>query len=77
MAAVEQQLEARYAILDELKHHLTWAQEKMKASTDKHRRDVKFELGVRYFLNFSRIVINLWLGIKMKSLHLGFMGLIK
>ena len=50
VSAVEQQLEARDAILDELKHHLTKAQEKMKRFADKHRRDIQFDIGDKVFL---------------------------
>ena len=43
-------LEARDAILDELKLHLLRAQQKMKAVADGKRRDVEYEVGDLVFL---------------------------
>ena len=41
-SSVEQQLQKRDAILDELKSHLARAQAKMKETVDHHRRDINF-----------------------------------
>ena len=50
VSEVEQQLETRDTILEELKLHLSRAQEKMKTTTNKRRRDVQFEVGDKVFL---------------------------
>lgn len=47
---MEEQLQSRDAILDELKHHLTHAQDKMKALTDDKHRDVQFQVGDMVYL---------------------------
>ena len=50
VASLEQQLQARDAVLDELKHHLARAQAKMKQAADDHRRDVQFAVGEAVYL---------------------------
>ena len=50
VSEVEQQLETRDVILEELKNHLSRAQEKMKTTADKRHRDVQFEVGEKVFL---------------------------
>lgn len=44
--SVEQQLQARDNVLDELKSHLHHAQERMKEAADRQRRDIHFEVGI-------------------------------
>lgn len=45
VASVKEDLQSRNAILAKLKHHLTQAQEKMKAKADGKRRNVPFAVG--------------------------------
>lgn len=52
-SSVEQQLQERDAILDELKSHLIRAKAKMKATVDHHRREVHFELGDMVYLKLQ------------------------
>ncbi|GJS38831.1 putative mitochondrial protein [Tanacetum coccineum] len=47
---VDQYLEERDRILDELKNQLSKAQQRMKANADVHRGDVKLEIGEKVFL---------------------------
>ena len=42
---VESLLLQRYAVLEELRHHLHRAQQKMKAHVDSKRKDVEWEVG--------------------------------
>lgn len=51
--SIEQQLQERDAILDELKSHLLRAQAKMKKTTDRHRREVHFELPDMVYLKLQ------------------------
>lgn len=50
VASVKEDLQSRDAILAELKHHLTRAQEKMKAKVDGKRRNVQFVVGDMVYL---------------------------
>ena len=50
---MEQQLQERDAILDTLKSHLLRAQEKMKATSNKRRRDVQYDIGDWVFLKLQ------------------------
>ncbi|KAI0502429.1 hypothetical protein KFK09_017378 [Dendrobium nobile] len=48
--SVEQYLEERDQVLEELKKHLGRAQQIMKKRADTHRRDIQFEVGEKVFL---------------------------
>ena len=53
IATVEQQLQERDAMLEELKAHLIRAQSKMKKTVDQHRRDIHFEVGDMVYLKLQ------------------------
>ena len=50
VSQVDQYMEERYRILDELKRHLSKAQQIMKKQADGYRRDIQFEIGDRVYL---------------------------
>lgn len=53
VASVKEDLQSRDAILAELKHHLTWAQEKMKAKADGKPHNVQFVVGDMVYLKLQ------------------------
>lgn len=53
MDSLEELLLARDAMLDELKLHLLRAQQIMKATVDKKRRDVQFQAGYQVFVKLQ------------------------
>ncbi|PKU75090.1 hypothetical protein MA16_Dca019459 [Dendrobium catenatum] len=50
VSSVEQYLEERDKVLEDLKKHLLRAQQLMKKQADSHRRDMQFEVGEKVFL---------------------------
>ncbi|KAI0502415.1 hypothetical protein KFK09_017364 [Dendrobium nobile] len=62
VSSVEQHLEERDRMLEELKKHLMRAQQLMKKQADAHRRDDQFEVGEKVFLKLrpyrQRILAN-------------------
>ncbi|PKU85868.1 hypothetical protein MA16_Dca011799 [Dendrobium catenatum] len=50
VSLVEQYLEERDRVLEDLKKHLMRAQQIMKKQADSHRRDIQFEIGEKVFL---------------------------
>ncbi|KAI0523375.1 hypothetical protein KFK09_005770 [Dendrobium nobile] len=50
VSSVEQYLEERDQVLEELKKHLERAQQIMKKRADTHRRDIQYEVGEKVFL---------------------------
>ena len=53
MQAVEQQLQERNQVLEELKAQLERAQSRMKNQADKHRRDIEFAVGESVYLKLK------------------------
>ncbi|PKU74578.1 hypothetical protein MA16_Dca003781 [Dendrobium catenatum] len=62
VSSVEEYLEERDRVLEELKRHLLRAQQIMKKQADGHRKDIQFEAGEKVFLKLrpyrQKIVAN-------------------
>lgn len=50
---IDVQLQERDELLDELKHHLLAANNRMKQMSDRKRRDVEFQVGYWVFLHLQ------------------------